>query len=97
METAVNGPQNLAQLQPQNFLNEFNMLFPSNPFSFDPTQLNLMNNAVGQFQHDVNGDDEDLITDEDFQKKLTDQEKTIFQALVIAINQTHIITMKKFH
>ena len=41
------------------------------------------------------GDDE-LITDEEFQKKLTDQEKTIFEALVIAINQTHIIRMKKF-
>lgn len=41
------------------------------------------------------GDDE-LISDEEFQKKLTDQEKTIFEALVIAINQTHIIRMKKF-
>ena len=47
METAATNSHNLAQLQPQNFLNDFNMLFPSNPFSLDPSQMNLMSNAVG--------------------------------------------------
>lgn len=36
MDTNGVNPTNLSQLQPQNFLNEFNNLFPSNPFAFDP-------------------------------------------------------------
>ena len=36
-------------------------------------------------------DDEEYISDEEFQKGLSDQERRIFNALVISINQTHMI------
>lgn len=98
METPGTNPADLPHLQPQAFLNDFNNLFPSNPFAFDPNQQNFLSGpSLNQFPTlgSELGDDE-LISDEEFQKKLTDQEKTIFEALVIAINQTHIIRMKKF-
>lgn len=98
METPGANPSDLPHLQPQTFLNDFNNLFPSNPFAIDPNQQNFLGGPpLNQFPSGGSelGDDE-LISDEDFQKKLTDQEKTIFEALVIAINQTHIIRMKKF-
>lgn len=40
MATTGANPYDLAHLQPQSFLNEFNNLFPSNPFAFDPNQQN---------------------------------------------------------
>lgn len=45
--------------------------------------------AQGINQQD-NESDEEYISDEEFQKGLTEQEKTIFNALVISINQTHM-------
>lgn len=42
------------------------------------------------------GSDEDYLSDEEFQKSLTEQEKTIFNALVISISQTHMIRQKNF-
>lgn len=40
--------------------------------------------------------DDEYISDEEFQKMLSDQEKTIFNALVISINQTHMQRQKNF-
>ena len=38
LNMATNGanPADLSNLQPQSFLNDFNNIFPSNPFAFDP-------------------------------------------------------------
>ena len=37
------------------------------------------------------GNEEEIITDEDFLKSLSKQEQTIFNALVISIKQLHMI------
>jgi hypothetical protein len=42
------------------------------------------------------GSEEEYIDEEEFQKGLTDQEKTIFNAMVISINQLHMIRQKNF-
>ena len=42
------------------------------------------------------GNEEEIITDEDFLKSLSKQEQTIFNALVISIKQLHMIRQKKF-
>jgi hypothetical protein len=59
-------------------------------------QLNLQTlQAMAGMQVEQASDDE-YISDEEFQKMLTDQEKTIFNALVISINQTHMQRQKNF-
>ena len=57
--------------------------------------------AFAPFNFDYNfmadgDDDEEYISDEEFQKGLSDQERRIFNALVISINQTHMIRQKEF-
>lgn len=58
-------------------------------------QLQQMMAMQGISQMDFGSEDE-YIDDEEFQKSLSEQERTIFNALVISINQTHMIRQKNF-
>ena len=42
------------------------------------------------------GDDEEYLSEEEFHNSLNEQEKTIFHALVISINNLHMDRQKKF-
>lgn len=55
---------------------------------------NLM--GLGGLPEMGDDDDEDYISEEEFQKQLDDQEKTIFNALVSSLLQNYMINLKKF-
>ena len=64
----------------------------------NPELMMGINRLAGQFTTDyVMGDeDEEYISEEEFQKGLDDQEKTIFNALVSSLCQNYLINLKKF-
>lgn len=71
------------------FLNMLNqMATDAMPSSDEQLNLNALQ-AMANMQPDSMSDDE-YISEEEFQKTLNEQEKTIFNALVISINQTHM-------
>jgi len=80
-----------AQLQAQAFAMAAQQFSGGMPGSQDEFQANL----AAMYGMDM-GNDEEYISDEEFQKSLSDQEKTIFNALVISINQTHMNRQKNF-
>ena len=53
--------------------------------------------GLGALSADIGQDDDDeYISEEEFQKQLDDQEKTIYNALVSSLLQNYMINLKKF-